>query len=83
MVDDGRAIPTRQDILQRMVDYMYSPPIIDNAHRGDVVEMMVLAALGDDWKHVGLGWHPCGGILPPRFSPRTPLPRLDRGDWCG
>ena len=58
MVDDGRAIPTRQDILQRMVDYMYSPPIINNAHRGDVVKMMVLEALGDKWKHVGLGWHP-------------------------
>ena len=58
MVDDGRVIPTRQDILQQMVDCMYSPPIINNAHRGDVVEMMVLAALGSDWRHVGLGWHP-------------------------
>ena len=58
MVDDGRAIPTRQDILQRMMDYIYSQPLINNAHRGDVVEMMVLAALGSDWRHVGLGWHP-------------------------
>jgi hypothetical protein len=58
MVDDGRVIPTRQDILKQMVDCMYSPPIINNVHLGDVVEVMVLAALGGDWKHVGLGWHP-------------------------
>jgi len=37
---------------------MYSGPILNNAHRGEVVEMMVLAALGPDWEHVGLGWHP-------------------------
>jgi hypothetical protein len=37
---------------------MYSGCILNNAHRGEVVEMMVLSALGADWKFVGLGWHP-------------------------
>ena len=41
-----------------MADQIYGAGILNNAHRGDVVEMMVLAALGDRWKHVGLGWHP-------------------------
>ena len=41
-----------------MADEIYGGGILNNAHRGDVVEMMVLAALGDRWKHVGLGWHP-------------------------
>lgn len=38
--------------------YMYGGPILNNAHRGEVVEMMVLAALEPEWEHVGLGWHP-------------------------
>ena len=37
---------------------MYSGKIINNAHRGDIVEMIVLSALGNDWDLVGLGWHP-------------------------
>ena len=41
-----------------VAEQIYGGRILNNAHRGEVVEMMVLAALGDDWKHVGLGWHP-------------------------
>lgn len=41
-----------------VAENMYTAPILNNAHRGDVVEMMVLAALGPEWKFVGLGWHP-------------------------
>jgi hypothetical protein len=37
---------------------MYSERILNNAHRGVVVETLVLAALGDGWRHVGLGGHP-------------------------
>jgi len=37
---------------------MYSGRILNNSHRGNLVEMMVLSALGDDWKMVSLGWHP-------------------------
>ena len=51
-------IPTRDDILQMMLTEIYPPGIINNAHRGDLVEMMVLRALGPPWKLVGLGWHP-------------------------
>jgi hypothetical protein len=52
------SIPTRSDIIEMVAREMYSGRILNNSHRGDVVEMMVLAALGSDWKHVGLGWHP-------------------------
>jgi hypothetical protein len=38
--------------------HMYGGRILNNAHRGEVVEMMTLAALGPEWEHVGLGWHP-------------------------
>ncbi len=41
-----------------VAEHMYSGRILNNAHRGELVEMMVLAALGKEWKHVGLGWHP-------------------------
>ena len=51
-------IPTRQEIVRRVADQIYGQGILNNAHRGDVVEMMVLASLGNDWNHVGLGWHP-------------------------
>jgi hypothetical protein len=52
------ARPGRDEIVQLVADHMYGGRILNNAHRGEVVEMMVLAALGDEWKHVGLGWHP-------------------------
>ena len=41
-----------------VAENMYTAPILNNAHRGDVVEMMALAALSPEWKFVGLGWHP-------------------------
>ena len=50
--------PDRSEMIQMVAKQMYSGRILNNAHRGDVVEMMVLAALGPEWKHVGLGWHP-------------------------
>jgi hypothetical protein len=51
-------VPHRSDIVQMVASHMYSGRILNNSHRGDLVEMMTLAALGPEWKHVGLGWHP-------------------------
>ncbi len=51
-------IPNRSEIIDMVACEIYSGRILNNAHRGDVVEMMVLAGLGSEWKHVGLGWHP-------------------------
>ena len=50
--------PTRDEILRLVLNHLYSGKTLNNSHRGDVVEMMVMAALGEDWKFVGLGWHP-------------------------
>ena len=50
-------IPSRSDIIKKVADRMYVGRVINNTHRGDVVEMMVLLALGEGWEHVGLGWH--------------------------
>lgn len=50
--------PDRTAIIGMVAEHMYGGRILNNAHRGDVVEMMALAALGPDWEHVGLGWHP-------------------------
>ena len=50
--------PGRTEIIEMIARQIYGGKILNNAHRGDAVEMMVLAALGPDWKHVGLGWHP-------------------------
>ena len=51
-------IPSRSDIIDMVAEEIYGGQILNNSYRGDVVEMMVLAALGSNWKHVGLGWHP-------------------------
>ena len=51
-------LPSRAAVLQMLTERIYGDRILNNAHRGDIVEIMVLAALGDEWKHVGLGWHP-------------------------
>lgn len=48
----------RDDIISMVAQRMYSSKILNNAHRGDIVEMMVLSALGSEWDLVGLGWHP-------------------------
>ena len=50
--------PTRDQIIGMVAEKIFTPRILNNSHRGDVVEMMVLAALGPEWKFVGLGWHP-------------------------
>lgn len=50
--------PSRDDMIQMVAQKMYGAKVLNNTHRGDVVEMMVLAALGSDWDFVGLGWHP-------------------------
>ena len=50
--------PTRDDVIAMVAENMYSGRILNNTHRGDVVEMIVLSALGSDWRLVGLGWHP-------------------------
>jgi hypothetical protein len=54
--------PTRDEVIKSVADTLYSSSILNNSHRGDVVEMMVLAALGSEWKFVGLGWHPWNRI---------------------
>lgn len=51
-------VPTKKDLHELLLEHVYKGPIINNAHRGDLVEMAVLAALGPPWKYVGLGWHP-------------------------
>ena len=51
-------IPSREEVIQSVAKTMYSTAILNNAHRGDVVEMIVLAALSPEWKFEGLGWHP-------------------------
>ena len=53
-----RAVPDRDEIIALVAQHMYSGRVLNNAHRGDLVEMMVLAALGPEWRFVGLGWHP-------------------------
>jgi hypothetical protein len=42
---------------QLLIEKLYSSPVLNNSHRGDFVEMMVLSALGPEWRHVGLGWN--------------------------
>ena len=38
--------PTRAQVIKSVADAIYGGPILNNAHRGGVVEMMVLSALG-------------------------------------
>lgn len=52
------SVPTRAEIVDTVSRLVYGERILNNAHRGDIVEAMVLLALGDGWRHVGLGWHP-------------------------
>ena len=48
----------QKERLHRMlIERLYSHRILNNSHRGDFVEMMVLDALGPEWRHVGLGWN--------------------------
>ncbi len=49
---------SRSEILRLLTQEVYGSPILNNAHRGDVVEMMVAHALGPSWRFCGLGWHP-------------------------
>lgn len=55
---EDRLVPTRAEILEMVSRKIYGTNILNNSHRGDVVEMMVLAALEPEFSHVGLGWHP-------------------------
>ena len=50
--------PSRDEIIEHTAEMMYGGRILNNSHRGDVVEAMVSAALDPAWKFVGLGWHP-------------------------
>jgi hypothetical protein len=54
--DVGRLKATT-DFHQLLIEKLYSQRILNNSHRGDFVEMMVLSALGPEWRHVGLGWY--------------------------
>ena len=49
---------SREELIQLAARNVFSGKVLNNAHRGDIVEAMVLAALGDGWRLVGLGWHP-------------------------
>lgn len=57
-MQDHATRPSRADLINMVAETMYGSQILNNAHRGDLVEMMVLSALGEGWRHVGLGWHP-------------------------
>lgn len=48
---------TKPHFQQLIIQNLYSARILNNSHRGDLVEIMVLSALGPDWRHVGLGWN--------------------------
>lgn len=50
--------PTRDEVTAAVAEKFYGGKILNNAHRGDVVEVIVQSALGADWRMVGLGWHP-------------------------
>ena len=52
------SIPTRNDIIRLFTENVIGTEVVNNSHRGDLVEMMVLAALQPEWRFVGLGWHP-------------------------
>jgi hypothetical protein len=54
-MDDGEI--RKKDLQNMLIDCLYSKQILNNSHRGDFVEMMVLRALGKDWQYVGLGWN--------------------------
>jgi len=58
MGNDNTLSPSRDEIIRMVAEHYYSSNILNNSHRGDIVEMMVLSALGGEWKLVGLGWHP-------------------------
>ncbi len=58
MTRSKKRIPSREEVIQSVAKTMYSGGILNNTHRGDVVEVMILAALSPEWKFVGLGWHP-------------------------
>jgi hypothetical protein len=48
----------KKHFQQLLIDKIYSGRILNNSHRGELVEMMVLSALGPEWRYVGLGWNP-------------------------
>lgn len=50
--------PSKTELIEVLTTEIYGGPIINNSHRGDVAEMLVLMALRPDWQFVGLGWHP-------------------------
>lgn len=47
----------KKRLQQLLLDTFYSARVLNNSHRGDLVEIMVQEALGTEWKHVGLGWN--------------------------
>jgi hypothetical protein len=47
----------RERLHRMLIEKLYSHRILNNSHRGDFVEMIVLDALGPEWRHVGLGWN--------------------------
>lgn len=49
---------SKEQLQNRLLKEVYSDSILNNSHRGDIVEIMLLEALGSDWELVGLGWHP-------------------------
>jgi hypothetical protein len=38
-----------------LIENLYSLRILNNSHRGDFVEMMVLDALGYEWRYITAG----------------------------
>jgi hypothetical protein len=58
MDNSERNLVDQRERLHRMlIENLYSNPILNNSHRGDFIEMLVLDALGPEWRYVGLGWN--------------------------
>ena len=56
-VTETNLVEHRQHLHRMLIEKLYSHRILNNCHRGDFVEIMVLDALGAEWRHVGLGWN--------------------------
>jgi hypothetical protein len=81
-----RKYPDRDEVIARVAKSIYGETILNNSHRGDVVEMMVLAALGEEWSFVGLGWHPWdiqrgSGKTPSYFERDNPDEPIEKEGW--
>lgn len=57
-MEKNQNLPSKTELQSKIIEKMYSGKVLNNSHRGDLVEAMLLIALENDWNFVGLGWHP-------------------------